>query len=85
METIKREFDEFLNDLVKSYPKATLSRLTPDTIEEIGTKSRDFFKKAKNKIDELVAENDTINKKQFQNEVAEILVKYHGMLMKGHL
>jgi hypothetical protein len=62
MERAKKELDTFLNELVNSYPQVTMSKLNPATIEEIGVKSRDFFEKAKNKINELASKNNGCQK-----------------------
>lgn len=82
MEIVKKEFDAFLHDLVKSYPKTTIARLNPESLQEIVVKSYDFFEKSKNKINDLTSAYN-YSKNQLHVELAELLIKYHGILMKG--
>ena len=86
MENIIKEFDQYLNELVKSYPKAiTPIHNSPSTLTEVGAKSKDFFQKAENKINELISKNPLIPPSNIKFKLMERQVHYHGILMQGHL
>ena len=85
MEEIRKEFDIFLNELVKSYSTPTTTILdNPSSLAEVGSKSRDFNSKAKNKISELATKYQ-MNQIALTLDLLDIQVEYHSELISGHL
>jgi hypothetical protein len=85
METITKEFDAFLQELVESYCNAPLSMSRmPSTLIYIGTTSKDFNEKSGNKIQELIAKNPVVNSTEIKLELSPIQVKYHSILLSCH-
>lgn len=80
MEEIRKEFDDFLNELVKSYSKTAPIIDNPSSLSELGSKSRDFSAKSKNKIAELAAKYK-INPTALFVDLSDIQVKYHAKLI----
>jgi len=82
METIQSEFHDFLNELIKTYPKGTVDVLQKHSERSNeNTKSKDFRRKAKNKINDLILKNPHTDIKEIHGKLSAILEEYHSILI----
>jgi len=85
MEDLKKEFESYLKEIIESYPKATETlRDNPSGIKDVGEKSRDFNAKCQAKIKEMAIANK-IPELNLKASFAPIIVRYSGLLLRGHL
>jgi len=86
METIQSEFYDFLNELIKTYPKGNVDVMQKHSARSNeSSKSKDFLRKAKNKINDLILKNPQVDIKEIHGKLSAILAEYHSILIVGEL
>jgi len=82
MEKIIKEFEDYMKELVMSYPKATAHHMIkPSDLLSIGAKSREVNQKIELKINELTTVNSDVPAINIRTELAPIRVQYYSQIM----